>query len=115
MDVLAAAGSADRRPHFPAELSGGEQQRVVTALALVKEPRVLLADEPTGNLDEDTKSENMSLLETVRANRERTLAIAIHPSNVARRAPRTAMVNRGQLTLNPNQVMRPATVNMEPT
>ena len=88
---------------------------MVTALALVKEPRVLLADEPTGNLDEDTKSENMSLLETVRANRERTLAIAIHPSNVARRAPRTAMVNRGQLTLNPNQVMRPATVNMEPT
>ncbi len=102
LEALDVVGLSDRAAHFPAELSGGEQQRVAIARALVKEPRVLLADEPTGNLDEGTRSEIMGLLETVRANRELTLVIATHDSTVAGRAPRTAMVNRGQLSVREN-------------
>lgn len=105
LEALDVVGLSDRAAHFPAELSGGEQQRVAIARALVKEPRVLLADEPTGNLDEGTRSEIMGLLETVRANRELTLVIATHDSTVAGRAPRTAMVNRGHLSVRENSAL----------
>ena len=100
--ALSVVGLAERAGHFPAELSGGEQQRVAIARALVKEPRVLLADEPTGNLDEETRSEIIGLLEAVRAQRELTLVIATHDSEVARQAPRTVLVKRGQLTIRKN-------------
>lgn len=102
LEALSDVGLAERAAHFPAELSGGEQQRVAIARALVKEPRVLLADEPTGNLDEETRSEIIGVLEAVRANRELTLVIATHDSAVARRAPRTVLVKRGQLTIRKN-------------
>jgi len=61
-----------------------------------------LADEPTGNLDEETRSEIIGLLEAVRAQRELTLVIATHDSEVARQAPRTVLVKRGQLTIRKN-------------
>jgi len=100
-DALAAVGLADRRGHLPAELSGGQQQRVAIARALVKSPAVLLADEPTGNLDEDTRDAVMGLLERVWRERHLTMVIVTHDSAVAARAQRTGVMRDGQLRVPP--------------
>jgi putative ABC transport system ATP-binding protein len=97
--ALAEIGLGDRVRHLPSELSGGQQQRVAIARALVKKPRVLLADEPTGNLDEDTRDEIMTLLEGLWRERGLTLVIVTHDSSVARRAQRTAIMQNGLLTI----------------
>ncbi len=100
-DALAAVGLADRRGHLPAELSGGQQQRVAIARALVKSPTVLLADEPTGNLDEDTRDAILGLLERVWRERHLTMVIVTHDSVVAARAQRTGVMRDGQLRVLP--------------
>jgi putative ABC transport system ATP-binding protein len=97
--ALAAVGLADRARHLPAELSGGQQQRVAIARALVKEPTVLLADEPTGNLDEDTRDDIIGLLERVWRERRLTLVIVTHDSVVAARARRTGTMRDGRLAV----------------
>jgi putative ABC transport system ATP-binding protein len=97
--ALASVDLADRAQHLPAELSGGQQQRVAIARALVKEPGVLLADEPTGNLDEDTRDEIISLLDTVWRERGLTLILVTHDSAVARRAQRIGLMRNGRLTI----------------
>jgi putative ABC transport system ATP-binding protein len=97
--ALDSVGLADRAQHLPAELSGGQQQRVAIARALVKEPRVLLADEPTGNLDEDTRDEIIALLDTLWRERGLTLILVTHDSAIARRAQRIAVMSRGQLSI----------------
>jgi putative ABC transport system ATP-binding protein len=97
--ALESVGLADRARHLPSELSGGQQQRVAIARALVKQPRVLLADEPTGNLDEDTRDEIIALLETLWRERGLTLVLVTHDSPVARRAQRVAVMSQGKLSL----------------
>ena len=96
--ALDTVGLADRLRHVPGELSGGQQQRVAIARALVKEPKVLLADEPTGNLDEDTRDEIIGLLETMWRERGLTMVLVTHDSTVARRAQRIGVMKNGRLT-----------------
>jgi putative ABC transport system ATP-binding protein len=97
MRALDSVGLADRAHHLPTELSGGQQQRAAIARALVKEPRVLLADEPSGNLDEDTRDEIISLLEDSWRDRGLTLVIVTHDSTVAARAQRRGVMKDGRL------------------
>ncbi|KFF58784.1 peptide ABC transporter ATP-binding protein [Cryobacterium sp. MLB-32] len=96
--ALASVGLGGRLTHLPAELSGGQQQRVAIARALVKEPSVLLADEPTGNLDEDTRDEIMDLLEGLWRDRGLTLIVVTHDTAVANRAQRRLHIAEGVLT-----------------
>jgi|SRR5579872_102395 len=97
--ALDSVGLADRAHHLPSELSGGQQQRVGIARALVKQPKVLLADEPTGNLDVDTRDEIMSLLETLWRERGLTLVLVTHDSDVAGRAQRVAAMKDGRVSI----------------
>ena len=93
--ALASVGLGERGSHLPAELSGGQQQRVAIARALVKEPAVLLADEPTGNLDEQTRDEIMELLEGLWRDRGLTLIVVTHDTAVAKRAQRRLLIKQG--------------------
>jgi putative ABC transport system ATP-binding protein len=96
--ALESVGLGERASHLPGELSGGQQQRVAIARALVKEPQVLLADEPTGALDEDTRGEIIGLLERVWQDRGLTLVVVTHDSWVAGRAERRLHLKHGQVT-----------------
>ncbi|MDX3133206.1 ABC transporter ATP-binding protein [Streptomyces europaeiscabiei] len=98
-EALRSVGLGERLTHAPSELSGGQQQRVAIARALVKRPKVLLADEPTGNLDEGTRDEIMALLEGLWREQGLTFILVTHDSSIARRAPRLATIKAGQLTL----------------
>jgi putative ABC transport system ATP-binding protein len=97
--ALASVGLADRAHHLPSELSGGQEQRVAIARALVKEPTVLLADEPTGNLDEETRDDIIGLLQRVWRERRLTMVIVSHDSAVAARAQRLGLMRHGVLTI----------------
>jgi len=97
--ALADVGLADRVRHLPSELSGGQQQRVAIARALVKQPKVLLADEPTGNLDEGTRDEIIGLLEKLWRDNQLTLVLVTHDSTVARRAQRLGIMQNGKLSI----------------
>ena len=97
---LTQVGLGDRLRHLPSELSGGQQQRVAIARALVKEPTVLLADEPTGNLDEGTRDEIIMLLEKLWRELGLTLVLVTHDSSVARRAQRTGLMEDGRLSVD---------------
>jgi putative ABC transport system ATP-binding protein len=99
--ALDAVGLADRAAHLPSELSGGQQQRTAIARALVKEPTVVLADEPTGNLDEDTRDGIIALLERLWRERGITLVLVTHDTSIARRAQRAAKMGNGHLTIGP--------------
>ena len=99
MAALENVGLGERAGHLPSELSGGQQQRVAIARALVKEPKVLLADEPTGNLDEGTRDDIMGLLEKLWRDTGLTLILVTHDSSVARRAQRIGIMQNGKLSI----------------
>ncbi len=90
--MLQAIGLPDRGDSFPDQLSGGEQQRVALARALIHDPRLLLADEPTGNLDEETAAHILELLVTLTRERGHTLIIVSHSPDTARIADRVLVV-----------------------
>jgi putative ABC transport system ATP-binding protein len=96
--ALARVGLSERARHIPSELSGGEQQRVGIARALVREPRVILGDEPTGNLDEKTRDEIIGLLETLWRERGQTIVLVTHDTWVASRASRRIWLDAGRVT-----------------
>jgi putative ABC transport system ATP-binding protein len=95
--LLGQVGLGARGDHRPAQLSGGEQQRVAIARALCHRPRLLLADEPTGNLDEDASAMVLELLERLRSESGCTLVVVTHNPAVAARAPRRARLDAGMV------------------
>lgn len=99
VEALESVGLDERLTHLPSELSGGQQQRVAIARALVKKPKVLLADEPTGNLDEATRDDIMGLLEGLWRERGLTFILVTHDSAIAKRAPRLATIRKGRVTV----------------
>ena len=101
MELLEAMGIAGRARHKPGELSGGEQQRVAVARALVNMPEVVLADEPSGNLDRESSDSLLRLLEQLSRERRQAFLVATHSPSLARRAQRTLVLSEG--TLRPLQ------------
>ena len=95
--LLRRVGLDQRMEHKPYELSGGEQQRVAIARALINEPDLILADEPTGNLDSHTGDEIMELLLALRVEKQTTLLIATHDARIAARAPKVLELVDGQV------------------
>ena len=100
--LLELAGIADRAHHRPTELSGGEQQRVAIARALVNDPDLLLADEPTGNLDSKSGRQIMELISDLNEERGMTVIIVTHDPAIARYAPRTIHIFDGKIGSEPD-------------
>jgi len=97
MKMLDKVGLSDRHDHYPAQLSGGEQQRVAIARALVHQPQLIVADEPTGNLDEDTSEQIMQLLFDLNRDSGTTLLLVTHDNELAERCDRTLRLHDGSL------------------
>ncbi len=97
-ELLADVGLAERLEHRPGELSGGEQQRVAIARAMAREPRVVLADEPTGNLDTETGSATVSVLERLNRERGLTMIVVSHNEILAGAAGRVLLLSGGRLS-----------------
>lgn len=94
-ELLKTVGLAERESHLPSQLSGGEQQRVALARAFVTQPKVLFADEPTGNLDQQTAQHIIELLFKMNKEQGTTLILVTHDANLAKRCQRTLVINDG--------------------
>ncbi|MFH0522010.1 ABC transporter ATP-binding protein [Streptomyces sp. M41] len=101
-EALHSVGLGERLGHLPSEMSGGQQQRVAIARALVKQPKVLLADEPTGNLDESMRDEIMDVLERMWKELGLTFIMVTHDSAIAKKAPRLATIRKGRISVKVN-------------
>jgi putative ABC transport system ATP-binding protein len=95
--ALALVGLADRAKHKPSELSGGQQQRVAIARALVSDPKLLVCDEPTGDLDRETSDAILDLLELLNREHGKTIVMVTHDPRAADRASRQVHVDKGEL------------------
>ncbi len=99
--ALAAVGLAQRTKHFPPQMSGGEQQRVGIARAIVTDPTLLLCDEPTGDLDRKAGDEILNLLQALNREQGKTIIMVTHDPHASARATRTVYLNKGQLSDTP--------------
>ena len=98
-DIIETIGLKDRLNHYPHQLSGGQQQRIAIARALVTRPAIILADEPTGNLDSNSGTEIMSLLKSSIKKYEQTLILITHDKSIADQADRTAVIKDGKIII----------------
>lgn len=96
--ALELVGLGDRLKHYPRQLSGGQEQRVAIARALVSDPEVLLADEPTGDLDRQSADDVLKLLERLNREFKKTIVMVTHDPHAAERAGRTVHLDKGQLS-----------------
>lgn len=97
LEALDRVGLADRAKHLPSQLSGGEQQRVCVARALINQPEIVLADEPTGNLDQRNTQEIMELFKTSHKKYEQTIIMITHDENIALQADRILAIEDGRI------------------
>ncbi len=97
LKLLKLVGLGDKVDRYPSELSGGEQQRVAIARAFIHEPEIILADEPTGDLDEETESEIMAFFEKINREKKVTMIMVTHSSEIALRAPNRLRMKNGVL------------------
>ncbi len=96
-EIISMIGLEDRRKHIPSELSGGQQQRVSIARALINKPSIILADEPTGNLDSKNSKEVIELLKVTARKYNQTLILITHDRNVAEQADRVITLSDGKI------------------
>ena len=108
LEALERVGLAERAQHKPSQLSGGEQQRVAIARALVNNPAIILADEPTGNLDSRSGEEIISILTTLHSEQGITLLIVTHEASIAHQCQRIISLRDGQI-VDEQQVSQPST------
>ena len=115
-ELLGRVGLGDRLDHFPTQLSGGEQQRVAIARAFVNAPRILFADEPTGNLDSDTGARIVELLENLNRESGSTVVLVTHDLALAQRAGRIIRLNDGRVVSDsvPEKPTTPAAASAAP-
>src|SRR5918999_1810673 len=111
--LLAKVGLEDRGHHYPSQLSGGEQQRVALARALANDPPIVLADEPTGNLDSSTGRHIMEMLLTIHRTRRATLVLVTHDAELAALADVRLVLRDGRPVQAPRPVQRPAASHVE--
>jgi putative ABC transport system ATP-binding protein len=97
LDAIGQVGLAERAEHYPRQLSGGEQQRIAIARAIAAKPRVLFADEPTGNLDRNTGAQIIDLLLALRKESDIALVLVTHDSELAKRCDRRLLLDQGRL------------------
>ena len=116
LEALALVGLADRADHRPSELSGGEQQRVALARGLVNKPRLVLADEPTGNLDSERSAEVLGMLRTFNREQEQTFILVTHDPEVAAACDRVIRVRDGRIQApeGPHRVTIPVSSSLNP-
>lgn len=101
--ALDIVGLSNRNNHYPRTLSGGEQQRVGIARAIVTDPTILLCDEPTGDLDRKSGDEILDLLQALSREQGKTIVMVTHDIHAAARASRTLYLNKGRLSLEPEE------------